>query len=186
MKTLSAEMENKIKYNVTFNNGFDDTEKKEKAERHLYDRLNDIRFYWLFSFDDLDDEFFMDQIKELFDIGDIKSLDEIKELIDQYQDLPSFFDYGLGFDYVEMGTFPDQDKDYYRYQISWGGPSEEFRIYENGDVEFVFLDWFCGIGWRVDKNEAISEMVDWFQGVDMINFDRDREESNYYEFLEEE
>jgi hypothetical protein len=31
---------------------------------------------------------------------------------------------------------------YDRIQISYGGPTEEIRYYENGIVEFVLLDWF--------------------------------------------
>ena len=53
-------------------------------------------------------------------------------------------DYGLSWDYVEPDTFEDQPNGYYRYQISWGGPSEEIRYHDDGIVEFWFLDWFDG------------------------------------------
>ena len=52
--------------------------------------------------------------------------------------------YGLSWDYVEPDTFEDQPNGYYRYQISWGGPSEEIRYHDDGIVEFWFLDWFDG------------------------------------------
>ena len=61
--------------------------------------------------------------------------------------------YGLSWDYVEPDTFEDQPNGYYRYQISWGGPSEEIRYHiaylDNSttcmyEVEFWFLDWFDG------------------------------------------
>jgi len=73
-------------------------------------------------------------------------------------------DYGLGFELVEAGTYRDQRADYVCYQISWGGPSEEFRIYRNGDVEFWFLDWFDGakvdvIGYDADIIRNIVESV---------------------------
>lgn len=61
-----------------------------------------------------------------------------------------FCDYGLSFDYVARFTFRDQVDGFFRYQISWGGPSEEFRfLTEDPDdryptVEFWFLDWFDG------------------------------------------
>ena len=42
------------------------------------------------------------------------------------------------------GTFSDQRAEYIRFQLSWGGPSEEFRFYANGDCEFWFLDWYVG------------------------------------------
>jgi len=65
------------------------------------------------------------------------------------------FDYALSWDYVEPDTFDNQPRGYFRYQISWGGPSEEIRYYVDawehdgylGDmtrVEFWLLDWFDG------------------------------------------
>jgi len=55
----------------------------------------------------------------------------------------------LGFDYVEPGTFTDQLEGYWRWQLSWGGPGDEFRIYINPDksvhrIEYWYLDWFDG------------------------------------------
>ena len=42
------------------------------------------------------------------------------------------FDY-LGFDYVEPHTFQDQLEGYWRWQFSWGGPSDELRAFVNPD-----------------------------------------------------
>jgi len=58
-------------------------------------------------------------------------------------------EYGLCFDFVPAGTFSDQDGGYFRYQISWGGPAEEFRFYCDPQnvpyrIEFWYLDWFDG------------------------------------------
>ena len=55
----------------------------------------------------------------------------------------------LGFDYVEPHTFTDQLEGYWRWQFSWGGPSDELRGYvnEHGElhrVEYWFLDWMDG------------------------------------------
>jgi len=71
---------------------------------------------------------------------------------DKYADtLGTFPEYGLGFDYVAPGTFRDQPEGHWRYQISWGGPSDEFRFYAGGcghfephRISYVFLDWFDG------------------------------------------
>ena len=49
-------------------------------------------------------------------------------------------EYGLCIDMVEAGTFENQCP-YIRFQISWGGPSEEFRFYSDGSASFVFMDW---------------------------------------------
>lgn len=62
----------------------------------------------------------------------------------------SLFEHGLSFDYC----YPTSNEDgYFRYQLSWGGPSDEFRIYANKiddyrwivyKVEYWFMDWFDG------------------------------------------
>ena len=76
-------------------------------------------------------------------------------------DLGRFDEYGLSFDYVAPSTFNGQTRGYFRYQLSWGGPSDEFRFYtdENLDpyrVEYWFLDWFDGHGRKmVGKDEAL-------------------------------
>lgn len=63
--------------------------------------------------------------------------------------LGHLYEYGLGFDYVAPGTFDGQKQGYFRYQLSWGGPSDEFRIFVNPDfsahrIEYWFLNWFDG------------------------------------------
>ena len=74
--------------------------------------------------------------------------------------------YGLCFDYVEAGTFTDQDEPYFRWQISWGGPSDEFRFFlQNGDelqrVEYWFLDWFDGACREIDE-EIVNDIWESF------------------------
>lgn len=81
-------------------------------------------------------------------------ISDIKELWQAYNSgeedrSEEFCEYGLSFDYVAPNTFEGQRRGYFRYQISWGGPSEEFRFFcdENHNVvriEFWFLDWFDG------------------------------------------
>jgi hypothetical protein len=71
---------------------------------------------------------------------------------DKYGDrLGRFAEYGLGFDYVAPGTFVDSPEGYWRFQISWGGPSDEVRFYASGcgdhqpyRISYAFLDWFDG------------------------------------------
>ena len=67
------------------------------------------------------------------------------------------FDY-LGFNYVEPGTWEDQLEGYYRWQFSWGGPSDELRAYVNLDksihrLVYWFLDWGDGASVTVNKDE---------------------------------
>lgn len=111
--------------------------------------------------------------------------DDLYKYIDNYdiyengsEYLPPFHEYGLCFDLVEMGTFPNQDKPYYRYQLSYGGPTEEFRIYRNWKVEFWLLDWFDG-----DKIDVTDDPVTQFiisQFEPLMNWD------NVYDSYEEE
>ncbi|MCC6946412.1 MAG: hypothetical protein IT539_01460 [Bradyrhizobiaceae bacterium] len=78
-------------------------------------------------------------------------------------------EYGLSFDYVAPQTFDDQPEGYFRYQLSWGGPSDEFRFFVNPDlslhrVEYWFLDWFDGAH-RVlaqDDRAFLFELWSWF------------------------
>ena len=84
------------------------------------------------------------------------TLSDLKQLWEAYcngeeevEDLGSIYDYGLSFDYVAPETFSDQKQGYFRYQLSYGGPSSEFRFYTNPDfsvhlIEYAFLDWFDG------------------------------------------
>jgi hypothetical protein len=80
------------------------------------------------------------------------------------EDGESLYEYGLGFDYVEPHTFCDCDPHlidfpapstmtvceetdgYWRYQLSWGGPSDEFRYHDDGSIEYRYHDWFDGAG----------------------------------------
>ena len=58
------------------------------------------------------------------------------------------YDY-LGFNYVEPHTFTDQLEGYWRWQFSWGGPSDELRAFVNENkeihrLEYWFMDWMDG------------------------------------------
>ena len=55
----------------------------------------------------------------------------------------------LSFDYVEPHTFTDQLEGYWRWQFSWGGPSDELRAFVNENkeihrLEYWFMDWMDG------------------------------------------
>lgn len=81
---------------------------------------------------------------------------------EEVEDLGTLNEYGLCIDLVEAGTFQDQREDYVRYQLSWGGPAEEFRVYRNGEVEFWYLDWFDGAPIGVENEDAdiIKEIIE--------------------------
>ena len=56
----------------------------------------------------------------------------------------------MSFDYVPHDTFQDiEEGGFFRYQLSWGGPGDEFRFFADPEsecyrVEYWFLDWFDG------------------------------------------
>lgn len=79
----------------------------------------------------------------------------------QTEELGSLGDYGVGFELVKAGTFKGQRENYFRYQLSWGGPSEEIRIYENGDIEFWYLDWFDGACIDITEDDVAIKLIDW-------------------------
>ena len=89
----------------------------------------------------------------------------------------NLYEYGLAFDYVAPGTFEDQDEGYFRYQISWGGPSDEFRIFANRGVggnhawyiyriEYWYMNWFDGASVTLQGEDLafMSELVENFFG----------------------
>ena len=90
-------------------------------------------------------------------------------------ELGTWEEYGLSFDYVPKDTFTGQKRGYFRYQLSWGGPSEEFRFYvdETLDiekVEFWYLDWFDGakvvVGGRA--LQTWREIWEEFREIDLL------------------
>ena len=85
----------------------------------------------------------------------------------EYGSYEDFFDYvnksGLSFDYVTPFTFKDQPEAYYRFEMSWGGPSDEFNIYTDSSkniqkIEYWFKDWFDGASLDCTDNKLIKEM----------------------------
>ena len=66
---------------------------------------------------------------------------------------------GLSFDYVKPHTFNDQVEGYWRWQFSWGGPSDELRGYINEHdeihrLEYWYMDWFDGASIQVNQDSA--------------------------------
>ena len=89
----------------------------------------------------------------------------------EYGSYEDFFDYvnqsGLSFDYVTPYTFRDQGTPYYRFQMSWGGPSDEFNIYTDSSkniqkIEYWFKDWWDGASLDCTDNKLVNEICSWF------------------------
>lgn len=95
-------------------------------------------------------------------------LDDLRRLLDgeECEELGAFVHYALGFDYVAPFTFDDQPEGYWRYQISWGGPSDEFRFFINPDlschrIEYWFLDWFDGAHRDCSRDATAMKLWQW-------------------------
>ena len=78
---------------------------------------------------------------------------------------------GLGFDYVEPHTFEHQLEGYWRWQFSWGGPSDELRAYINKDnsihrLEYWFMDWMDGA--KLELQPGNSWPTEWQRMQEMI------------------
>ena len=87
---------------------------------------------------------------------------------DRQEDLKNPEYEALGFDYVAPHTWDDQPEGYWRWQFSWGGPSDELRGYvnEHGELhrlEYWYLDWGDGAHVLVAQDAAawslMQEMV---------------------------
>jgi len=87
---------------------------------------------------------------------------------DRQEDLKNPEYEALGFDYVAPHTWDDQPEGYWRWQFSWGGPSDELRGYvnEHGELhrlEYWYLDWGDGAHVLVDQDAAA-----WTQMQEMV------------------
>ena len=79
-----------------------------------------------------------------------------------------FYNYGLCVDMVSVGTFKDQNEPYLRYQISYGGPSEELRFYQNGTVEFWFLDWYDGASKIITSLDWVQWLKQYLEDIELL------------------
>ena len=78
---------------------------------------------------------------------------------------------GLSFDYVEPHTFTDQLEGYWRWQFSWGGPSDELRAFVNENkeihrLEYWFMDWMDGA--KLELQPGDSWPTEWQRMQEMI------------------
>ena len=115
---------------------------ESRVQEHLEGRLEDLRTLW-----------------DLYH-KDVEAYDE---------NFGNMCEYGLCFDYVGPDTFDDQKEGYFRYQLSWGGPGDEFRIYAQKvkdyqfsvyRIEYWFLDWFDGASRTLyDTDYALLEEI---------------------------
>lgn len=137
------------------------TELRKVGRQHLESRSEDFKF-WMNKGTDLD----------MWD-KDEWSEEHYKEVEAEFARRGSFFEYGLAVDYVTPGTFKNK-AGYLRYQLSYGGPSEEIRFYftpnarEAYKIEFVYLDWGVGVGFDVTNEDWAKWLFDWFNELGTV------------------
>ena len=164
---------------VTFLNDNSSNDLEKTGRKYLASRASDFNFFEIFRWCESERDF----IKALKE-QDYSNLDELETYILQFKDLGDFNNYGLAFEYMEIDERdPVVNGDYFRYQLSWGGPSDEVRFYADGRIEYVYLDWFCGVGFDVSNEDWAAWLAEHFEECMMLDFDAKREETYYYEIL---
>tara|TARA_R100001086_G_scaffold13237_1_gene6782 strand:- start:822 stop:1244 length:423 start_codon:yes stop_codon:yes gene_type:complete len=93
--------------------------------------------------------------------GELIGLNCFYRDLEHYEDFFHYInEYGLSWDYVEAED--ETECGYYRFQLSWGGPSDEFRIYidDNYDITvfYHYADWFDGAIIEVPSNTKSFEV----------------------------
>lgn len=87
---------------------------------------------------------------------------------DYFHEYDDLYDYvnqtALSWNYVDS---EGKEAGYYRLQLSWGGPSDEFRIYVNQDkeidiIEYWYMDWFDSAHYLVAKYSDCWHICDQF------------------------
>ena len=132
----------------------------------------------------MEDQRCEDRVKDSFE----STMDDLRQLWAAYcngeeevEDLGTFYEYGLCFDYVSADTFTDQKPGYFRYQLSYGGPSTEFRYYTDADlslykIEYWLLDWFDGAHVLVDGDDykLMGEIFDMFKEIGSVEMELEK------------
>ena len=110
-------------------------------------------------------DYTLNEFKEAYQyFNEDEELREPNEELEHYEDFCQYIsEYGLCFDKVEPNTFQGQKLGYWRWQLSWGGPSDEFRIFVDEDkniykIEYWYMDWFDGASIIV-KNKIIYQII---------------------------
>lgn len=129
---------------------------EERVEGHLDSRINDIK-----------------QLMDAMFKGD-----------EEVVDLGNMYEYGLSFDYVAGDTKYNDGPGYFRYQISWGGPADEFRFFTDPDmylhkIEYWFLDWWDGARRALYGTDEtlMRDVFEWFRECGSVEAELERSQN---------
>lgn len=144
--------------NITFKNDSADSNVEDAGRSSLESRAVTLRKYMEYGTDE------ESLIQSAFPCSE-----EVKEFFENHG---SFHDYGLSIDFM----MPSEDdlEGYMCYQLSCGGPTEEIRFYYSPEatkpyrVEFVYLNWNCGIGFDVTGEDWVDWLVEFWNDCDTL------------------
>ena len=120
------------------------------------------------------------EAQKYFDKLDLLSNDEqeqykTKDKYNKFFYCEDFFDYvnsnALSWDWVDAED--EKNPGYFRLQLSWGGPSDEFRIYTIGDtldidcINYHYMDWFDGASIPVFEDSISWEVCQMFLDLEV-------------------
>lgn len=114
------------------------------------------------------------------------NLEDLTEDQQQEKATEALCNYGLSIDYVTPNTFKGQKAGYLRWQISWGGPSSEWRFYfvpnENKPykIEYWYMDWFDGAKVTCTKGDIANRLWDWLNDIGTPQAEYDKAIENEY------
>ncbi len=147
-----------MEYKVTFLNGSEKL--KEEGIKTLESVRDDLDFLLFYHKKPLKE--ILQRLKNRFGVEIDPSqyqwyeLDVLKDDIEEEIER-ILNEYPLCFDYVP-------DWGFFRYQIAWGGPQYEIRFYNNGLIEFAYLDWFTGVGFDVTDDKIFNRLKEVLEG----------------------
>jgi hypothetical protein len=74
----------------------------------------------------------------------------------------------LSADYIPAHTFEGQKRGYRRIEFSWGGPSDQLRIFRTRErtdkIEYWFEDWFDSASLDVTTDKTAREISEYYHG----------------------
>ena len=89
-------------------------------------------------------------------------LDSVAEDFDEISMNPEVFAEG------NDGLSFEAHEGYKSLLIAWGGPSYEVRFHDDGTIEFVYLDWFAGIGFDVTDWTQFQWVKEQYQQIELL------------------